>query len=75
MNSIITIWAYYSKTNSKEKNFCFLLGDFSVDLLKYDKPAGTNEFLDSLTSYKFLLYILHPTKVTGHSQTIHDYIF
>ena len=63
------------KNKFKRKEFCFLLGDFSADLLKYDKPAGTNEFLDSLTSCMFLLYILHPTKVTGHSQTIHNNIF
>ena len=53
----------------------FLCGDFNVDLLKYDKHAGTNEFIDSLSSYMYLPYILHPTRVTGHSQTIIDSIF
>ena len=33
------------------------------------------EFIDSLSSYMYLPYILHPTKVTGHSQTIIDNIF
>ena len=51
---------------SKEKKNVFLLGDFNVDLLKYDKHAGPNEFIDSLYSYFYLLYILHPTRVTGH---------
>ena len=50
---------------SKEKKNAFLLGDFNVDLLKYDKHAGTNEFIDSLSSYMYLPYILHPTRVTG----------
>ena len=59
---------------SKEKKNAFLLGDFNVDLLKYDKHAGTNEFIDSLSSYMYLPYILHPTRVTGHSQTIIDNI-
>ena len=31
---------------SKENKSVFLLGDFNVDLLKYDKHAPTNEFLD-----------------------------
>ena len=53
----------------------FLCGDFNVDLLKYDKHAETNEFIDSLSSYMYLPYILHPTRVTGHSQTIIDNIF
>ena len=48
----------------------FFLHYFTIDLLKYDKHAGTNEFIDSLSSYMFLPYILHPTKVTGHLQTM-----
>ena len=66
--------------NSKEKKNVFLLGDFNVDLLKYDKHAGTNEFIDSLSSYMYLPYILHPyilytNRVTGYSQTIIDNAF
>ena len=60
---------------SKEKKNVFLLGDFNVDLLKYDKHAGPNEFIDSLSSYMYLPYILHPTRVTSHSQTIIDNVF
>ena len=60
---------------SKEKKTVFLLGDFNLDLLKYDKHAGTNEFIDSLSSYMYLPYILHPARVTSHSQTITDNIF
>ena len=60
---------------SKEKKNVFLLGDFNVDLLKYDKHAGTNEFIDSLSSYMYLPYILYPNRVTGHSQTIINNIF
>ena len=41
---------------SKEKKNVFLLGDFMVDLLKYDKHAGTNEFIDSLSSL-FAIYL------------------
>ena len=51
---------------SRENNNFFLLGDFNVDLFKYDKHAGTNEFIDSLCSYIYFPYILHPTRVTGH---------
>ena len=60
---------------SKEKKNVFLLGDFNVDLLKYDKHAGTNGCIESLSSYMYLPYILHPTSVTVHSQTITDNIF
>ena len=44
--------------NIKGKKNVFLLGDFSVDLLKYD----------SLSSSMLLPYILHSTRVTGHSK-------
>ena len=64
---------------SKEKKNLFLLGNFNVDLSKYDKHGETNGFLDSISSYMFLPYIsfaiLHPTRVTDHSQTINDNIF
>ena len=60
---------------SKEKKNVFLLGDFNVDFLKYDKHDGPNEFIDSLSSYMYLPYIFHPTRVTDHSQTIIDKIF
>ena len=48
---------------------------FNVDLFKYDKHAGPNEFIDSLSSCMYLPYILHLTRVNGHSQTIIDNIF
>ena len=36
---------------------------------------GTNKFIDSLSSYMYLPYILHPARVTGHLQNIIDSIF
>ena len=63
-------------TISKEKKNVFLLGDFNVYLLKYDKHARRNDIMGSLSSYMFFFpYILHPTRVTGHSQAIIDNIF
>ena len=41
----------------------------------YDKHARTNEFINSFSSYMYLPYILHPTRVIGHSLTIIDNIF
>ena len=60
---------------TKENKTTFLLGDFNIDLLKYDSHTSTNEFLDSLSSNMVLLYILHPTRVTGCSKTLIDNIF
>ena len=44
--------------NSKEN--VFLLVDFNVDLLKYDKDDGANESINSRPCYMYLSYILHP---------------
>ena len=62
---------------SKESKSIFLLGDFNVDLLKYDHHAPINEFLDSLSSHMFLPHI-QPTRVTSNSsnsKTLIDNIF
>ena len=34
---------------SEEQKSVYLLGDFNVNLLNYNEPNQTNEFLDSLT--------------------------
>ena len=43
---------------SKEQKFVFLLGDFNNNLMNYNVHKPTNEFLYSLASNCFLLYIL-----------------
>jgi len=60
---------------SKENKTIFLLGDFNIDLLKYDYHPPTNEFLDSLSSNYFLPHIIHPTRITTRSKTLIDNIF
>ena len=48
---------------AKEKKTVFPLGDFNVDLLKYEHHKATNEFLDSLLSNMVLPYVIQPTKL------------
>ena len=60
---------------AKEQKIVFLLGDFNVDLLKYEQHKATNEFLDSLSSNMFLPYIIQPTRITSHSKCIIENIF
>ena len=57
---------------TKENKTTLLLGDFNIDLLKYDSHTSINEFLDSFSSNMVLPYILHPTIVTDHSKTLID---
>ena len=55
---------------SKENKSIFLLGDFNVDLLKYDHHAPANEFIDSLFSHMFLPPIIQSSTVTYISKTL-----
>ena len=59
----------------KEQKYIFLLGDFNVNLLNYNKHNQTNEFLDSLASNSFIPLILQPTRITIYSNTLIDNIF
>ena len=60
---------------AKEQKTVFLLGDFNVDLLKYEQHKATNEFLDSLSCNMVLPYIIQPTRITSHSKSIINNIF
>ena len=60
---------------SKEQKSVFLLGDSNINLLNYNVHNPTNEFLDSLASNSFLPYILQPTRITSHSETLIGNIF
>ena len=59
----------------KDQETVFLLGDFHVDLLKYEQHKATNEFLDSLSSNMFLPHVVQTTRITCHSKTLIDNIF
>ena len=60
---------------AKEQKPFFLLGDFNVDLLKYEQQKATNKFLDSLLSHMVLPYVIQPTRITSHSKSIINNIF
>ena len=58
---------------SKEDKTIMLMGDFNIDLLKYDTSANSTAFLDSLYAKFFLPYITTPTLVTTHSNIYYIY--
>ena len=53
------------------------MGDFNLDLLRYEEHAVTQEFIDSLMfSYMFIPIITRPTRLTArHTATLIDNIF
>ena len=51
------------------------MGDFDIDLLKYDTNTDSVTFLESMYTNFLSTYISTPTRVTTHSKTIIDNIF
>lgn len=60
---------------NKEKKYCILMGDFNIDLLKYDSHTDTEDFINTLGSFSFQPHILKPTRITNHSATLIDNIY
>ena len=60
---------------SKQQKSLFLLNDFNINLLNYIAHNPANEFLDTLASNSFLSYILQPTRIIRHSETLIYNIF
>ena len=60
---------------TKEKNECYLSGDFNIDLLKYDTNNKYSDFLNNITSYGFLPHILQPTRINDENATVIDNIY
>ena len=62
------------KTNSENKP-CVIMGDFNLDLLKFESHNETDSFLNSMLANFFQPHILQPTRITDHSATLIDNIF
>jgi hypothetical protein len=52
----------------RENKPCYLMGDFNVDLLKYENCTFANRFFNQLTSSAFLPLITKPTRLTEIQQ-------
>jgi hypothetical protein len=59
----------------REGKYCVILGDFNLDLLKFETHTVTDNFMNILGTYFFQPHILQPTRITRHSETLIDNIF
>ena len=60
---------------SREDKTIVLMGDFNIDLLKYDNNVDSADFVDLMYSNFLLPYITTPTRISTHSRTLIDNIF
>ena len=51
------------------------MGDFNIDLLKFNTHSTSENFLNVFGSFFFQPHILQPTRITDHSSTLIDNIF
>ena len=58
------------KLQKESSKRIFLLGDFNIDLLKYELSDSINNFIDTLTSNFLLPHILLPTRISKTSTSI-----
>ena len=65
---------YLIRSQKKQKRI-FLLGDFNINLLKYNEDQSTNKYLDSLALNSLIPNTLQPTSLTSHSNTFIGNIF
>ena len=61
-----------SKESSKN---IFLLGDFNIDLPKFNSCSSICNFLDELSSSYFIPQLFLPSRITGSIETLIDDIF
>ena len=60
---------------SKENDKNILIGDFNIDLLKFDSSEHINKFMNDLTSNCLHPQIPLPTWISGNSKTVIDNMF
>ena len=76
-NSNITL--FNDKMNdilSKLSNMpCYVMGDYNIDLMKYENPLKTGEFLNNMHSNSLIPLIYKPTRETKTTATLIDNIF
>ena len=65
----------FLKSSHTQNKKIILMGDFNIDLLKYDMHGNSHDFLDVMYANFLLPSISTSSRVTPHSKTLIDYIF
>ena len=58
-----------------ENNFAIMIGDFNIDLLKYNIHDKTNEYVDNIFTRGFVPQITKPTRISSTSATLIDHMY
>lgn len=66
-----TLQANLASLNNK----AYIVGDFNLDLLKFDTHSKTNDLLENSFANGFLQLVMKPTRVNKSSATLIDHIY
>ena len=58
-----------------ENKYCYLMGDYNVNLPNYGKHKGPSKSVNLFHSYSFISLINKPTRLAGQNATLIDNIF
>ena len=60
---------------ASENKIAYLMGDYNINLLKFNTHQKTNDFIDNVISQGFIPHITKPTRVTTDSATLIGHIY
>ena len=63
------------KLDRHKNKHVLLLGDFNIDLIKYDSDINSQILIDLTSNYSFVQFISRPTRVSDHSATLIDHVY
>ena len=63
------------ETITRERKFCYILGDYNLDPLNCESHQYTKDFLEIMYSNSFIPLINRPTRITATTATLIDNIF
>ena len=64
-----TINSFIEKIKPENK-YCYLMGDYNINILNFATCSATADFVDSMYSYGFFPLINRPTRIKTSSATI-----
>ena len=63
------------KIKNSENKESYIMGDFNIDLLKFQSHEKIKYFIESMLTRGYLPLITKPTRVKDHSATLLDHIY
>lgn len=66
---------HLKKLDRHKNKTIHLVGDFNVDLAKYDKDFHCHDLINKMAEYNFAQLISLPTRITDHTATIIDHVY